>query len=80
MKKLFAFLLFICFVHVIQAQTGEIKGRVKDPRTAYGIPNVTVILLHDTTRLLRKPIKTDVDGNYTITNLPPAKYDVAWLC
>jgi hypothetical protein len=57
-----------------EATTGNIEGRVLDPKGA-AIPGVTVTAKNQATGL-EKSATTDADGNYRIILLPPGAYDV----
>src|SRR5947209_4956793 len=57
-----------------EATTGNIEGRVLDPKGA-AIPGVTVTAKNQATGL-EKSATTDDEGNYRIILLPPGAYDV----
>ncbi|HEV2884853.1 MAG TPA: TonB-dependent receptor, partial [Pyrinomonadaceae bacterium] len=57
-----------------QATTGNIEGRVLDPKGAV-VPGVTVTATNEATGLERSAT-SDADGNYTIILLPPGAYSV----
>lgn len=57
-----------------QATTGNIEGRVLDPKGAV-IPDITVTATNQATGL-EKNATTDSDGNYRIILLPPGQYAV----
>jgi hypothetical protein len=54
--------------------SGDIKGTVTDPNGAL-LPNVAVAVVGNQTGLRRTAV-TDDSGQYRVTNLPPAAYDV----
>ncbi|MEP6913869.1 MAG: carboxypeptidase-like regulatory domain-containing protein, partial [bacterium] len=55
--------------------SGDIKGTVTDPKGAV-VPNATVAAVGVETGLRRTAV-TDDAGQYRITNLPPASYDIS---
>jgi len=55
--------------------SGDIKGTVTDPNGAT-LPNVAVAVVGTQTGL-RRTAMTDDTGQYRVTNLPPAAYDVS---
>jgi outer membrane receptor protein involved in Fe transport len=57
-----------------EATTGQIEGRVLDPRGAV-IPNATVTAKNEATGFERT-VTTDAEGNYRIVLLPPGSYTV----
>src|SRR5947209_14850009 len=80
----FARLVVLCLCAVLlapaafaqsEATTGNIEGRVLDPKGAV-IPNATVTAKNDATGL-EKTATTDGDGNYRIILLPPGSYSVS---
>src|SRR5258705_2311229 len=54
--------------------SGDIKGTVTDPKGAL-LPNGTVAVVGTETGLRRTAVTDDV-GEYRVTNLPPATYDI----
>ncbi len=54
--------------------SGDIKGTVTDPNGAL-LPNVAVAVVGTQTGLRRTAVTSDT-GQYRVTNLPPATYDV----
>ena len=56
---------------VLAGTTGKIAGRVRDAATGESIVGASVILEGTTTGA-----STDVDGNFTIINIPPGTYAV----
>ena len=55
--------------------SGDIKGTVTDPKGAV-LPNATVAVVGVETGLRRSAV-TDDGGQYRVTNLPPAVYDIS---
>src|SRR5712691_7729317 len=55
--------------------SGDIKGTVTDPNGAL-LPNVAVAVVGTQTGLRRTAVTSDT-GQYRVTNLPPATYDVS---
>jgi len=66
--------LFLCAS--VMAQTGGITGTVTDQIGAV-IPNVQITARNLATNEARVAISSDV-GTYSITNLPPARYEVTF--
>jgi outer membrane receptor protein involved in Fe transport len=65
-------LLVIVFcVPLIAGNTGKIAGRVTDSKTGEGVPGVSVVIVGTTIGAA-----TDLDGNYSIINVPPGKYEI----
>src|SRR5437870_6105330 len=56
------------------SQTGEIRGRVLEKGGTAGVPFASVTALQGGAEVLST--KTDLDGNYVLKPLNPAKYDV----
>ncbi len=57
------------------ADTGGITGVVKDSKGA-AVPDATVEIYNEQTNTLVRTPKTDSDGNYAVTLLPPGSYRV----
>lgn len=55
--------------------SGDIRGTITDPNSAV-VPNVTVTVVGTQTGL-RRTVTTDDTGEYQVTGLPPAVYDVS---
>ena len=55
--------------------SGDIKGTVTDPNGAI-LPNAAIAVVGTETGLRRTAV-TDDTGQYRVTNLPPATYDVS---
>lgn len=74
-KKLFCFFLFSitisCFANNVFAQTGSIKGSIRNAINNEVLPSVTVIIQGTTIGVL-----SDLDGNYNIEKLKPGFYNV----
>ncbi len=54
--------------------SGDIAGTISDPSGA-GIPKATILAL-ETGKGIRHIAETDASGEYRLTGLPPARYDV----
>lgn len=65
------FFLFLCLFATAQAQNGTIKGQVTDAKSGFGLPGVNVLIKGTTIGA-----STDLDGNYTISNLAPGYYTI----
>lgn len=61
--------LFALWVQAFSGTTGKIAGRVTDQATGEGLPGANVVLVGTGTGAV-----TDMDGYYTIINVPPGKY------
>ncbi|TVQ11282.1 MAG: TonB-dependent receptor [Balneolaceae bacterium] len=71
-KILFVSLLFICLgFSDILAQTGGMTGVVTDSRTGETLPGTTVFFT-----AIQRGATSDIDGRYTITNIPVGTYNV----
>ncbi|MCB9220047.1 MAG: TonB-dependent receptor [Ignavibacteriales bacterium] len=71
-KLLFTFLfLFALSVSHFAQSTGKIMGKVTDAQTGEGIPFANIFI--EETSL---GAASDIDGNFVITNVPPAVYTV----
>lgn len=64
----YALLLILWFAHSVFAQ-GTIQGRVVDAETQDPIPGVNVVI-----RELLRGAATDIDGQYTIMQVPAGTY------
>lgn len=74
MKKLSTvFLLLIAFIPVslFGGTTGKLTGKVVDKKSGEALPFVNVVIEGTTLGAA-----TDLDGKYTILNIPPGKYSV----
>lgn len=72
--SLFLFLLFSFHPSASQSPTGTISGIVTDPAGAT-IADAEVIVVNDATRV-QLSTKTNDEGIYVVTNLPPGNYRV----
>lgn len=77
-SKVLLFTLTFCIITVkISAQTtgeGKISGRILDAQTNETIPFASALLLDRRTKANVKIIQTDVNGAFTITNIPNGVY------
>ena len=74
MKKTFTvLLLLVAFftASIFAGTTGKLTGKVTDKKTGEGLPFVSVML--EGTSI---GAQTDIDGKYTILNIPPGKYNL----
>ncbi|TKC12338.1 TonB-dependent receptor [Pedobacter polaris] len=73
-SKVLLFVLTFCMITVkLSAQTtgeGKISGKIVDAQTNETIPFASAILLDRKTKVTVKIVQTDVDGAFTMTNLP----------
>lgn len=74
LRKIFLLIVASVIASSVFAQSGTLKGLVKDPSTGEAIPfaNVTV----EKGGSIITGGMTDFDGNYTIKPIPPGKYTV----
>jgi outer membrane receptor protein involved in Fe transport len=70
-KVILLILLSIALTVSAFAQSGELSGTVTDQRNNEPLPGVN-ILLHE----LNRGASTDMDGNYTVSNIPYGSYSV----
>jgi len=71
-KSILILLLFFTSSTLLLAgTTGKLTGKITDAKTDEPLAFVNVILLGTTLGAA-----TDIDGNYTILNIPPGKYSV----
>ena len=70
-KTLTALLVVIFLINVFAGTTGKLTGIVSDKKTGEALPFVNVIL--DGTTI---GAQSDLDGKYTILNIPPGTYKV----
>jgi TonB-dependent SusC/RagA subfamily outer membrane receptor len=69
-KKIHVLFLFGLLLSTsVLAQTGSITGTVLDAKSGEPIPSATVQIVE-----LQRGTATDIDGNYSITNLPTGSY------
>lgn len=73
MKKsiLILLLFFTSSTLLLAGTTGKLTGKVTDAKTKEPLAFVNVIIIGTTLGAA-----TDIDGNYTILNIPPGKYSV----
>ena len=73
-SKVLLFVLIFCTIAVkLSAQTtaeGKISGKIVDAQTNETIPFASAILLDRKTKATVKIVQTDVNGAFTMTNLP----------
>jgi hypothetical protein len=75
MKKLTAGILFLMgMLHFSMAQTGAIKGTVIDTTEKKNLSNAVVAILKKSDSVLVKFTRTDKDGNFILTKLPPGAF------
>ena len=72
-KKIFLHLLFLVLSFQTFAQTGTIKGVVKDAETGETLPYCNVFVNNTTISTV-----TDLDGNYTLANLEPGTVEIGF--
>jgi len=61
----------LAWADIVSAQTGSLSGTVTDQRTNEAIPGVNILLQE-----LERGAASDIDGNYTISNIPYGTYNV----
>lgn|GEM_PF-4074379 len=71
---LFSLILFLVYTS-IHAQTGEIRGKVTDKSNGEGWIGVLVSVI-DSAGHSNPRVMTDVYGNYIISKIAPAKYNL----
>lgn len=69
---LFLLVMFAFWVQAFSGTTGKIAGRATDQATGEGLPGANVVLVGTSTGAV-----TDMDGYYTIINVPPGDYAIA---
>jgi hypothetical protein len=78
MKRLFALLLFLCFLPSLHAQSTisnqQISGTVMDSGGAV-VPNATIVVTNEGTGLTRT-VTSNGDGNYIVADLPVGLYTI----
>mgnify|MGYP000480573322 CR=1 FL=1 len=72
-RMCFLIALFIMAIGSIQAQQGSIKGNVIDGETNEALPTASIVVKAGETK---EGVITDLDGNFSVTNLIPGKYIV----
>lgn len=75
MKKLITLVGFLSLIIALKAQNGDIGGKVTD-ENGEGVPFATVVLVDVKGVPTGRGTTTDADGNYTIAQLSPGKYNV----
>jgi len=70
---LFVFCLFIWCQPTLAGTVGKVSGRVTDAENGEGLPNANVVLEGTTLGAA-----TDINGNYTILNVPPGVHTVVF--
>src|SRR6478752_5634464 len=71
MQRLYILLLFIFSTSIVLAQSGTIKGNIKDEKTGEGVIGANVVLEGTT-----QGASTDLDGNFTITKVKAGKHNL----
>ncbi len=71
MKKFLHIIILVLITNLAYAQTGVLKGKVIDRKTKETVIGATVSLVGT-----YYAVPTDVNGNYTITNIKPGEYSV----
>ena len=66
-----AFLYQVTLAQVNTISTGTIKGLLIDKKTKEPIPGVNVIADDG---LTKRGVATEINGNFTLSNLPPGTY------
>ena len=60
------------------AQTGEIRGRVTDQKTALGLTGVSITMSDSTGHAIGHKTYTDEYGNYILQKLTAGNYDLGF--
>ncbi len=71
MKKFLHIIILVLITNLAYAQTGVLKGKVIDRKTKETVIGATVSIVGT-----YYAVPTDVNGNYTITNIKPGEYSV----
>lgn len=71
MKKFLHIIILVLIANLTYAQTGVLKGKVIDRKTKETVIGATVSIVGT-----YYAVPTDVNGNYTITNIKPGEYSV----
>lgn len=71
MRRLYTFLLFILSTSVALAQSGTIKGTVKDEKTGEAVIGANVVLEGTT-----QGASTDIEGNFSIPKVKVGKHNL----
>ena len=73
---LFLVLLFGSFTAIAQSSTGSLEGKITDQGNKQPLMFATVSLYKTGSATPETGTETDLDGNYSISNLDPGKYDI----
>ncbi|MEI7594671.1 MAG: TonB-dependent receptor [Bacteroidota bacterium] len=73
-KLLFTLAVIVSANALVLAQSGTLKGKIKDKTTGEGIPFANIVI--ESGGRQTGGTTTDFDGNYTIKPINPGKYDV----
>ncbi len=71
LKKLLLLLSLFAFPYALMAQVGDLSGTVTDSETGDELPGATVLLVE-----LNRGTATDLDGQFTLDNIPVGTYTV----
>jgi len=74
MKHALLLMTALLFSQLIFAQSQSIQGKIYDEKTEEGLPFANVVLLQNGIQV--SGTTTDLDGNYSFTDLKPGIYDV----
>ncbi len=72
MKAIISFLMYICLLSGISAQTSSVSGTITDGTSGEPLFGANILINH-----LSKGASTDPNGRFTIQNLPAGSYDVS---
>jgi hypothetical protein len=73
---LFLVLLLGSFTAMAQSSVGSLEGRILDAVNKQPLMFATVAIYKAGSESLETGTNTDIDGNYSLSNLDPGKYDV----
>lgn len=73
---LFLVLLFGSFTAMAQSSTGSLEGKITDQSNKQPLMFANVSLYKTGSDVPETGTETDLDGNYSISNLDPGKYDL----
>ena len=71
LSQIFIYILIISTQLVFAGTTGRLAGRITDAASGEALPFVNVVIMGTTLGAA-----TDIDGYYSIINVPPGNYDV----
>ena len=71
LSQIFISILIISTQLVFAGTTGRLAGRITDAASGEALPFVNVVIMGTTLGAA-----TDIDGYYSIINVPPGNYDV----